>query len=153
MSVGRLKIGAALVLTAPSIPMLFQGEEWGASTPFHYFTDHADPELGRAVSEGRRQEFAAFGWAPEAIPDPQVLDTYLRSKLDWSELEREPHAGVLAWHRALIRLRRCIPTLSDGRLDDVRVQHDEEARRLIVERGPVTVACNLSAAVQHLPLR
>ena len=152
MRIGRLKIGAALVLSAPFIPLLFQGEEWGATTPFHYFTAHEDPELGRAVSEGRRHEFAAFGWASEAIPDPQAPDTYARSKLDWSELEREPHASLLEWHRSLIRLRRRTPALSDGRLDEVRVRVDEEARWLIMERGPVTVACNLSAAVQRIPL-
>lgn len=152
MRIGRLKIGAALVLTAPFIPMLFQGEEWGASTPFHYFTDHEDPELGRAISEGRRHEFAAFGGAPEEIPDPQAPDTYARSKPDWSELEREPHASLLEWHRSLIRLRRRLTALSDGRLDEVRVRVDEEARWLIMERGPVTVACNLSAAVQRIPL-
>ena len=87
---GRLKIAAALVLTSPFIPLLFQGEEWGASTPFQYFTDHDDPELGRAVREGRRVEFAGFGWAPEAIPDPQDPATFARSKLDWQERARSP---------------------------------------------------------------
>jgi maltooligosyltrehalose trehalohydrolase len=71
LSPGRLKIGAALVLTAPFVPMLFQGEEWAASTPFLYFTDHQDPKLGEAVKRGRREEFAAFGWQPDKIPDPQ----------------------------------------------------------------------------------
>lgn len=70
MHPGRLKVGVALVFTAPFIPLLFQGEEWGASSPFRYFTDHQDPALGRAVSEGRRQEFAAFGWVPEEVPAP-----------------------------------------------------------------------------------
>src|ERR1700722_13382288 len=61
MSIARLKIGAAIVLCAPFIPMLFQGEEFGADTPFQYFTNHEEPELAKAVSEGRRKEFAAFG--------------------------------------------------------------------------------------------
>jgi maltooligosyltrehalose trehalohydrolase len=82
LSPGRLRIGAALVLTAPFVPMLFQGEEWGAATPFQYFTDHDDPELARAVREGRRQEFVAFGWDPEPIPDPQTPAPFERSKLD-----------------------------------------------------------------------
>ena len=64
--VGRAKIAAALVLTAPFVPMLFQGEEFGASAPFLYFTDYDDPELGRAISEGRKKEFVAFGWSPDA---------------------------------------------------------------------------------------
>ena len=85
MSDGRLRVAAALLLTSPFVPLLFQGEEWGATTPFQYFTDHTDPELGRAVSEGRRREFAAFGWDPQAVPDPQDPATFERSKLDWTE--------------------------------------------------------------------
>src|SRR5262249_27066716 len=131
---GRLRIGAALVLTAPFVPLLFQGEEWGATTPFLYFTDHEDPALGRAVSEGRRREFAAFGWAPEAVPDPQAPETFLASRLDWDEPARAPHAAVLEWYRALLRLRRDTPALLDGRLDAVAVACDEMARWLRVER-------------------
>jgi len=67
----RAKIAAALVLTSPFIPMLFQGEEWAATSPFQYFANHEDPEMARAVSEGRKHEFEAFGWKPESIPDPE----------------------------------------------------------------------------------
>ena len=81
---GRAKIAAALVITAPFVPMLFQGEEWAASSPFQYFTDH-EAELGKLVSEGRKKEFAAFGWNPDEIPDPQDEQTFLRSKLNWNE--------------------------------------------------------------------
>ncbi len=80
-----LKVAAGLVLTAPFTPMLFMGEEWGARTPWQYFTDHPDPVLGRAVADGRRAEFAAHGWQPGQIPDPQDPATFARSKLDWSE--------------------------------------------------------------------
>ncbi len=83
---GALKAAAALLLTAPFTPMLFQGEEWAASSPFQYFTDH-DPELGKAVSEGRRREFAAFGWNPDHVPDPQDPQAFDRSKLVWNELD------------------------------------------------------------------
>jgi maltooligosyltrehalose trehalohydrolase len=152
LSPGRLKIAAALVLTAPFVPLLFQGEEWGASTPFQYFTDHEDPELGRAVSEGRRSEFAAFGWSPDEVPDPQAPATHLRSQLDWRELACEPHASILDWHRCLVRLRRQIPALADGRIDQVRVHCDEQARWLTVERGPMIVACNLAGRVQRVPI-
>ena len=152
LSPGRLKIGAALVLTAPFIPMLFQGEEWGASAPFQYFTDHADHELGRAVSEGRRQEFVAFGWTPQEVPDPQARETFERSKLDWSELTRAPHADLLAWHHHLIQLRRQVPELTNGRFDHVHVRFDETARWFIVERGPLIIGCNLAERTQRLPL-
>ncbi|MGI9032281.1 MAG: malto-oligosyltrehalose trehalohydrolase [Acidimicrobiales bacterium] len=165
MGIGRLKIAAALVLLSPFVPMVFQGEEWAASTPFQYFTDHGDPELGRSVSEGRRREFAAFGWEPmpgpagpgggaaeEAVvvPDPQDPATFDRSRLDWSELDHPPHAELLAWHRDLIRLRREVPALS-GALCSMEVRYDEDARWLALERGPVSVLCNLAEVEQPVP--
>lgn len=151
LSLDQLKIGAALVISAPFIPMLFQGEEWGASTPFLYFTDHKEPGLGEAVKEGRREEFAAFGWDPENIPDPQAEETFLRSKLDWDELSRKPHAKILEWHRSLIELRRQLPALSDGRMQRTSVRYDETACWLRITRGSVVVACNLADAPQRLP--
>ncbi|MDQ1438398.1 MAG: maltooligosyltrehalose trehalohydrolase [Acidimicrobiaceae bacterium] len=151
MSTGRLKVGAALVLLSPFVPMLFQGEEWGASSPFQYFTDHEDAELGRLVSEGRRREFASFGWQPEDVPDPQAFETFERSRLDWDEVGREPHASLLAWHRALIDLRRSVPSLTDGRFDSVAVNCDDGVGRLVVVRPPVTVACNLGPTELRLP--
>jgi len=100
------RMAAGILLASPFVPLLFQGEEWGAGTPFQYFTDHGDPAVARAVSDGRRREFAAFGWRPEDVPDPQDPETFDRSKLDWRELEREPHRSVLAWYRGLLALRR-----------------------------------------------
>jgi maltooligosyltrehalose trehalohydrolase len=152
MNTGRLKIAAALIFTAPFIPMLFQGEEWGASSPFLYFTDHEDPELGRSVTEGRRREFAAFGWNPEEIPDPQSMTTFERSKLNWSESAKEPHLSLLAWHRRLIELRREIPALSDGCFEKVGASFDETAKWFVLERGPIVVTCNLNQTTQRVPL-
>jgi maltooligosyltrehalose trehalohydrolase len=143
VGLGRAKIAAALVLTSPFIPMLFQGEEFGASAPFQYFTDHEDAELGRLVSQGRKREFAAFGWAPSEIPDPQDKATFERSKLNWSELDTSPHAELLEWYKRLIRLRRSLNDLEDGNLRAVRVRYDEQAQWLVMERGRVRVACNL----------
>jgi maltooligosyltrehalose trehalohydrolase len=152
MSLGRLKVGATLVFTTPFIPMLFQGEEWGASAPFLYFTDHQDAELARAVTEGRRREFAAFGWRPQDVPDPQAPETFERSKLNWSEQNKDTHSGLLAWHRRLIQLRREIPALSDGRLERVRITFDENEKWFAVRRGPVVVICNLSDIAQRVPV-
>lgn len=151
LSPGRLKIGAALVLTAPFVPMLFQGEEWAASTPFLYFTDHQDPGLGEAVKCGRRQEFAAFGWDPDNIPDPQIKESFYCSRLDWNEPPREPHSRILDWHRSLIRLRRRLPALSDGRMEQTTVRFDETARWLIMLRGSVLVVCNFAGASRQIP--
>jgi len=150
LSTGRLKIAAALLLTSPFIPMIFQGEEWAASSPFLYFTNHVDAELGRAVTEGRRKEFAAFGWKPSEVPDPQADATFQASKLKWDERRKEPHADILAWHTALIRLRRDEPSLTDGRLDRTEIGFDEAAKTLMLRRGPITVACNLGE--QRVPL-
>ena len=143
-SEGRARIGAALLLTAPYVPLLFAGEEWNASTPFQYFTDHADPELGRAVSEGRRAEFAAFGWDPSRIPDPQDAATFEASKLRWDERAADPHAAMLGWYRELIALRRSIPQLRDGNRGAVGVEGRADGL-LTMRRGPVQVAVNLGA--------
>jgi maltooligosyltrehalose trehalohydrolase len=147
-----VKVGAGLVLTAPYTPMLFMGEEWGASTPWQYFTDHTDPGLARAVSEGRRAEFADFGWGATDVPDPQDEATFLRSKLDWSELERGCHAELLQWYRELIALRRARPELTDPRLGRVQVDYDESERWLVVRRGRLRVVANLGPRSQPVPL-
>jgi maltooligosyltrehalose trehalohydrolase len=101
----KLKAIATLVLLSPFVPLLFQGEEWGARTPFLYFTDHQDAELGRLVSEGRAREFQSFRWGGE-IPDPQDASTFQSSKLDWDEKAKPRHAEILEWYRALIALRK-----------------------------------------------
>jgi len=143
MSIDALKVAAALVLAGPFVPMLFQGEEWGASTPFGYFTDHRDPALATAVSEGRTREFESFGWTADRVPDPQDAATFERSRLDWSELEREPHAGLLEWHRSLIRLRRETPALWAG--PAAEATYADEARWLVVARPGSRLAVNLPA--------
>lgn len=139
----RAMVAAALVLTAPFIPMIFQGEEWAASAPFLYFADHDDPELARQVSAGRRREFAAFGWDPARIPDPEKKETFQRSKLDWGEVQRGDHARMRAWYKALIRLRRSTPALNDGRPGHTAVSCDAAARTLRMRRGDIELLCNL----------
>jgi maltooligosyltrehalose trehalohydrolase len=140
LSAAQLKVAAAIYLTSPFVPMVFMGEEWGATTPFQYFTSHTDPDLGRAVTEGRRREFEAFGFRSGDVPDPQDDETFERSKLDWSEREESPHAELLEWYRSLIALRRSTPELLDGRLDQVRAVVDGDT--LTVVRGPIEVVAN-----------
>ncbi|MEW2068723.1 malto-oligosyltrehalose trehalohydrolase [Streptomyces sp. NPDC007346] len=149
---GLQACAAALVLTGPFTPMLFMGEEWGARTPWQFFTDHTDPELAQAVREGRRREFGAHGWAQEEIPDPQDPATRDRSCLDWSEPEREPHARLLAWYRQLIALRRALPDLHDPDLASVRTAFDEDARWLAYRRGDLRIAVNLADGPAAIPL-
>ncbi|MER6289586.1 malto-oligosyltrehalose trehalohydrolase [Streptomyces sviceus] len=152
LSPGLVACAAALVLTAPFTPMLFMGEEWAAGTPWQFFTDHTDPELAEAVRRGRRREFAEHGWAEEDVPDPQDPATRERSCLDWSELEREPHARVLAWYRRLLALRHEQPDLTDPDLADTKVAYDADQRWLAFRRGDVRVAVNLAKATAAIPL-
>jgi maltooligosyltrehalose trehalohydrolase len=139
----RAMVAAAIVMISPFVPMLFQGEEWAASSPFQYFANHEDAQLARAVSEGRKKEFEAFGWKPESIPDPEKLETYLRSKLKWDEIDEGPHAQMQEWYRELIRLRRSTASLNDGEPGNTRVKFDEDGRWLSLERGEIRVLCNL----------
>ncbi|HVE99029.1 MAG TPA: malto-oligosyltrehalose trehalohydrolase [Mycobacteriales bacterium] len=152
LSTGLLQVGAALVLLGPFVPMLFQGEEWGASAPFQYFTDHGDPDLADAVRTGRRSEFAAFGWRPEEVPDPQARETFERSRLDWAELDEEPHRTLLEWHRALIALRHATPQLRDGDLATSAVELDADAGWLVLRRDPLEVVVNTSKSPVVAPL-
>jgi maltooligosyltrehalose trehalohydrolase len=146
----QLKIAAALLLTGVQVPLLFQGEEWAATSPFLYFTDHQDPELAEAVRVGRRREFATFGWDPEEIPDPQAPDTFQRSKLDWHEREQGAHADLLNWYRQLIRMRRDTPALLDGDIDRLRITYDADKRWLMLDRRPIVIICNLAEAAQEI---
>ena len=148
---GQLAVKAALVLASPYTPMLFMGEEWGARTPFRFFTSHPEPELAAAVAAGRASEFADHGWPVSGIPDPQDPDTFERSKLDWSEPERPAHARLLDCYRALIALRRNHPGLADPRLDQLTVDYDEQARWIVLHRNGVHVACNLGAHPVAIP--
>lgn len=142
VSPARARVGAALVMCAPFVPMFFAGEEWGATTPFQYFCDH-EAELGRAITEGRRREFSAFGWSPQDVADPQDPATFGRSCLRWAELDDTAHGEMLEWYRSLVRIRRETPALCDGSFVGLHVHFDEQARWLALERGPVTVAANL----------
>lgn len=108
ISAERYAVASALMLFSPQVPMLFMGQEFAASTPFLYFTDHPE-ELGKLVTEGRRKEFAGFDifhddFLRESIPDPQAEETFTGSKLRLEERER--NAGIYALYRELLRMRR-----------------------------------------------
>jgi maltooligosyltrehalose trehalohydrolase len=131
------RAASTLLLLAPQTPLLFMGQEWGATSPFLYFTDH-DPELGQLVTEGRRREFADFtAFADPAararIPDPQAETTFRRSRLPWLERTREPHASILRLYRALLKVRR---DLDLGRLErsHYRVTGREGELVLVIDR-------------------
>jgi maltooligosyltrehalose trehalohydrolase len=107
------RAASVLLLCSPSTPLLFMGQEWAASSPFLYFTDH-NPELGRLVTEGRRSEFASFAsFAGTEIPDPQARETFERSKLRWEERAQPEHQGMLALYRDVLALRARLPALQE----------------------------------------
>lgn len=117
ISPAAFRAASALLCLAPYTPLIFMGQEWAASAPFLFFTDH-NPELGRKVTEGRREEFRSFSdfRDPEVrtgIPDPQARETFLGSKLDWKETAEKRHAGMLRLYRECLRLRRESPQLRD----------------------------------------
>jgi len=139
----RLRVATLLLLTSPYVPLLFAGEEWAASTPFLYFSDH-EPELGRKITEGRRAEFARFGWDPAEVPDPQAESTFTASRLRWEERADQPHAAMLDWYQALIRLRRDHPELGCGDFRQSRVMTEAGSQWVVVERGSHLIGANLS---------
>ncbi len=148
----KARMAAAIVLTAPFVPLLFQGEEFAASTPFLFFADHEDPEMARAVSQGRRREHAAEAdW--QSIPDPESAETFYRSRLKWAELDDPPHAAFLDWYRRLIALRSQHAELRDGDLAHTRVRFDESAQWLAIERGTLRILCNFAAHANEIALQ
>ncbi|TFV53159.1 malto-oligosyltrehalose trehalohydrolase [Blastococcus sp. TF02A_35] len=152
LSPGLLAVGATLVLTAPFTPMLFMGEEWGARTPWQFFTSHPEPELGEATAKGRIGEFAEHGWDPETVPDPQDPETFTRSKLDWAEPTKEPHARLLGITKTLLALRKQHPDLVDPDLSAVEVSWDDEDRTMTVHRGALRVVANLADGPREVAL-
>jgi maltooligosyltrehalose trehalohydrolase len=153
LSPGLLACGAALVLCSPYTPMLFMGEEWGAATPWRFFSYFPDAELRENVRLGRIDEFAEHGWdAAAVVPDPNAEETFTNSKLDWSEPAAEPHATLLRTYRDLIALRKARPELTDPWLERLRVVAREEDRTVVLHRGALRVAVNLGAEAVTLTL-
>ncbi|KAD4060370.1 malto-oligosyltrehalose trehalohydrolase [Arthrobacter yangruifuii] len=148
----QLALGAVLSLASPFTPMLFMGEEFGASTPWQFFTSHPEPELGKATAEGRLKEFERMGWDPDTVPNPQDPSTFTNSKLDWSEVEEGDHGRLLELYRRLLALRRETPDLMDPDLRNVRVDYDEVGRWLVMQRGSTAVALNFADTPREVPV-
>ncbi|HKN65778.1 MAG TPA: malto-oligosyltrehalose trehalohydrolase, partial [Gemmatimonadaceae bacterium] len=106
----QLRLAAALLLLSPYVPLIFMGQEYGETNPFQYFVSHGDPELVKAVREGRRKEFESFGWGDD-VPDPQSEETLRRSVLDRDRASRPEHAAVYQLYRDLLALRDEEPML------------------------------------------
>ncbi|CAN5512765.1 malto-oligosyltrehalose trehalohydrolase [soil metagenome] len=151
LSPERLAVAAVLTICSPFTPMIFMGEEWGASTPWQFFTSHPEPELARATAEGRIAEFARMGWDPAVVPDPQDPDTFRRSQLDWSELTEPAHAHLFDIYRELIALRRREPELTTPDFDMLSADWDDDAGWFELHHGEVEVLVNLGTAPRISP--
>jgi maltooligosyltrehalose trehalohydrolase len=130
-----LKLAASAVLLSPCVPLLFMGEEYGERAPFLFFTDFDDPALGAAVSRGRREEFAAFGWTGE-VPDPQDPSTFARSKLTWTLRTHEPHRWLREYYRTLLALRRQHPVLGVGGKRRLQAPELDDRTLAVLRRRP-----------------
>ena len=148
-----LKLLAGTVMVSPYLPMLFMGEEWAAQNPFLYFVSHTDPELIKAVREGRKSEFAAFHQEGEA-PDPESEETFLRSKLDWELLQQHQGQVLFKFYKKLIALRKALPVLHNGDRNQLSVKCFPAQNCLALERwdDKTRVMCfmNFSNAIQSV---
>jgi len=132
VSLEGLKLAASVVLLSPFIPLLFMGEEYGETAPFPYFVSHSDPDLIKAVREGRQKEFAAFGWTRES-PDPQSEETFLSAKLNHHLIDTGHHRVLFRFYRELLRLRTSLPALRNLAKEDMEV-YGHETRKIMTLR-------------------
>jgi len=137
-------IATMITLLSPFTPMIFMGEEWGARTPWPFFTSHPEPELADLVREGRLAEFAAMDWDPAQVPDPQDPRTFESAKLDWSELEKPEQGEMLALSTRLLQLRHTHPEFTDPRFDQGRALSDDAGGWLLLARGDMVMVVNFS---------
>jgi maltooligosyltrehalose trehalohydrolase len=131
-----LRVASAVVLFSAETPLLFMGEEYGATSPFQFFTDHIDPAIAEATRQGRKREFARYSAFAGNVPDPQDPATFRRSKLS-----RRESPGMRDHYRRLLSLRRRLPR-------DVRI--DVEGQRLTLRRGNATLVADFAARTVEL---
>jgi len=154
LSPERQKLASAVLLFSPFLPLLFMGQEYGETAGFHFFTDHGAPDLIEAVRKGRREELGAF--LANAFMDPQDPSTFERCKLNWELPGQQPHAGILAWYRDCLSVRKHEPSLSNCRKDLVRVEC-EQNKWLVMERhdpsgSRALLVCNFAEIELTIPI-
>lgn len=146
----KLKVAAALVLLSPCLPLLFQGEEWGATSPFLFFSDHESEELRRIIRESRHEEFKAFSWK-EDVPDPSEETSFQKSQLNWQELGDSKHQELFEWHQALINIRKGNQNRPEI-LPGAKVSWDADQLWMTLLCGDVLAAFNFAEQSQQVPL-
>ncbi len=145
------KLAAGVVFTAPFLPMIFMGEEYAADTPWMYFADFQSEELRKAVSQGRKKDFAAFGFGDD-VPDPEDPATFQSSKLNWKELDEPIHQEMHRWYRDLIHLRRKTLALNLGDPTRMDVVSNEAGRWIYTDRGDIRTVINFADASTRFPM-
>ena len=143
VSFEKIKLAAGVLLTSPLVPMLFMGEEFAEDRPFQYFVSHADPDLVKAVQEGRQREFEYFDQKQGEFPDPQSVDTFNNSKINWNFREDENKKVIFSFYKELIRLRK-EGAFSDFREKEIHTEVMEDKKLLSVSAGNVSAYFNFS---------
>ncbi len=152
LNADQLRLAGLVTLLSPFTPMIFMGEEWGASTPWQFFTSHPEPELGEIVAKGRVEEFAQMDWDISTVPNPQDPSTFTNSKLNWDEVSGGSHAELLDFYRRVIEVRRTYPDLTDPRFDRSAASCSDEDGWLMVQRGEIVMVVNFSESATEVPL-
>lgn len=134
VSFEALKLAAGAVLLSPYIPMLFMGEEYGEEAPFTYFVSHSDPELIKAVRQGRKQEFAAFHSEGEPL-DPEAIETFNLCKLNWEKRKQGKHQTLWSFYQHLIQLRNTFPALINREFQAIAAGSDEATKLVWWQRS------------------
>lgn len=133
VSFEALKLAAGALMLAPNIPLIFMGEEYAEESPFLYFVSHTDPDLVKAVREGRKQEFADFHLEGE-YKDPESLDTFHESQLKWEKWQEGKHKVLRQLYQHLIALRRTIPALKNLNKQNLSASVNESDQLLFLHR-------------------
>ena len=149
ISFEQQKLVSGIFLMAPFVPMLFMGEEFAEDNPFQYFVSHGDPDLVKAVQEGRKREFQYFFDKSGEFPDPQSEETFNHSKLNWNFREDETKSVIFDYYKELLQLR------SDGafnafRKEDISIETDEERQLMLVSGDRIYAAFNFNSEEQEV---
>ncbi|MDT0676860.1 malto-oligosyltrehalose trehalohydrolase [Autumnicola musiva] len=149
ISFEKLKLSAGVLLTSPMVPMLFMGEEFAEDNPFQYFVSHGDPDLVKAVQEGRKKEFEYFNQKKGEFPDPQSEETFNNSKINWNFEESEKKKVIFNFYKELIRLRK-EGAFKDFVEKEIHTEVDEQKKLIIASAGKLTALFNFSEENQTL---
>jgi maltooligosyltrehalose trehalohydrolase len=160
MSNADLKIASALTILSPFTPLIFQGEEWGASTPFQFFADYQDEAVQNACRVGRANEFKDFGWGDfygegVQIPDPISWETFEKCKLNWNEVGGEEHLDLFMWYKRLFEIRK--KYIGDDPITsqdvEVRTTSEEDGDTLMLAHQGIIVVANFSDSIKALGVK